>query len=86
MVQLCRGKQPGNHMKNFFECIRDRSLPVSDVDSHHRAVSCCHLANIALLLDRPLAWDPEQEDFVNDPQASALLSRPQRKPYHLTSV
>jgi len=84
MAQLCRGKQPGGHMKNFFECVRDRSLPVSDVYSHHRAVSCCHLANIALRLDRPLAWDPEKEDFVGDAQASALLSRPQRKPYDLT--
>lgn len=83
MAQLCRGKQPGNHMQNFFECIRDRSLPVSDVYSHHRAVSCCHLANIALRLGRPLAWDAEREDFVGDAEATALLSRPQRKPYEL---
>jgi myo-inositol 2-dehydrogenase / D-chiro-inositol 1-dehydrogenase len=84
MAQLCRGKQSGSHMGNFFECIRDRSLPVSDVYSHHRALSCCQLANIALLLDRPLSWDPAKEDFVGDAQASALLSRPQRKPYELT--
>ena len=84
MAQLCRGKPAGNHMRNFFECIRDRSLPVSDVYSHHRAVSCCHLANIALRLDRPLAWDPAREDFVGDAEASALLSRPQRQPYALS--
>jgi hypothetical protein len=68
----------------LLECIRDRSLPVSDVYSHHRAVSCCHLANIALRLDRPLAWDPEREDFVGDAEASALLSRPQRQSYALS--
>ncbi len=83
MSKLYRGKQPGNHMKNFFECIRDRSLPVSDVWSHHRAVSCCHLANIAMRLGRPLRWDPKKEDFITDTEASSMLSRKQRKPYEI---
>ncbi len=83
MSKIYRGKQPGNHMKNFFDCIRDRSMPISDVYSHHRAVSCCHLANITMLLGRPLKWNPEKEDFVGDPQASKMLSRKQRKPYNI---
>ena len=69
------------HMRNLFACIRDRSQPVSDVFTHHRAVSSCHLANIGMLLGRKLQWDPAQEDFVGDAQASALVARPQRKPY-----
>ncbi len=81
MSKLYRGKQPGNHMKNFFDCIRDRSLPVADVRSHHRAVTCCHLANIAMRLSRPLEWDPKKEDFITDAEASSLLAREQRKPY-----
>ena len=24
MLKLCHGKEPGNHMKNFFECVKDR--------------------------------------------------------------
>ncbi|HQX52155.1 MAG TPA: Gfo/Idh/MocA family oxidoreductase, partial [Planctomycetaceae bacterium] len=32
---LYKGKQPGNHMKNFFECVVDRAQPISDVHSHH---------------------------------------------------
>lgn len=83
MDKLYRGKQPGSHMKNFFDCMRDRSLPVANVYSHHRAVSCCHLANIAMRLGRPLNWDPQKEDFVGDAEASAMLSRPQRKPYEI---
>jgi predicted dehydrogenase len=80
-VRLLAGKQPGNHMDNFFECVKDRSLPVSDVFSHHRALSACHLCNIAMRLQRTLYWDPAREDFVGDREASALLSRQQRKPY-----
>jgi hypothetical protein len=31
-------------------------------------------------VQRPLAWDPEKEQF-NDPEANRLLDRPERKPY-----
>jgi predicted dehydrogenase len=81
VARLMRGKQSGNHMQNFFDCVEDRSLPISDVFSHHRALSACHLCNIALRLGRPLSWDPAREDFVGDREASGLLSREQRKPY-----
>lgn len=69
------------HMKNFFACVKDRSKPISDVFTHHRSVSLCHLSNISMLLRRKLAWDPNKEDFVGDQQASSLVSRPQRAPY-----
>jgi len=81
VVTLCRGKEPGDHMRNFFECVKDRSLPVSDVFTHHRSVSCCHLANIAMRLNRKVRWDPVKEDFPGDSEAGAMLRRPQRKPY-----
>ena len=59
LVKLCKGKKPGNHMGNFIECVRDRSLPISDVFTHHRAVTTCHLSNIAVRLQRPIKWDAE---------------------------
>jgi len=62
---------------------RDRSLPVSDVFTHHRTVSSCHLCNLAMLLGRRLRWDPAKEGFVGDEQASKLVSRPQRAPYEI---
>ncbi|MDY0166000.1 MAG: Gfo/Idh/MocA family oxidoreductase [Thermoguttaceae bacterium] len=68
-------------MANFFASVRDRQQPISDAFTHHRGVSSCHLSNIAMLLRRKLRWDPEQEDFIGDAQASALVSRPQREPY-----
>ena len=81
---LRKGKAVDGHMANFFECIRDRSVPVSDVWSHHRALSTCHLANIALRLGRQkLTWDPAKEEIVGDSEANALQSRPQRKPYEI---
>ena len=78
IVKLCKGKQPGSHMKNFFDCIEDGSKPISDVWSHHRTMTSCHLCNIALMLGRDLQWDPKAEMFVDDEQANALMSRKSR--------
>lgn len=77
--KLCKGKSSGNHMKNFFECIEDGGKPISDVWSHHRTMTSCHLCNIALMLGRELRWDPKSEDFIGDEQASALMSRKSRE-------
>jgi len=85
LIALRKGKRLDSHMGNFIECARDRSTPVSDVASHHRILTTCHLANIALRLGRPLKWDPVAEQILDDPQANGWLSRPQRKGYE-TSV
>jgi predicted dehydrogenase len=81
ILKLCHGKEPVSHMQNFFECVKDRGKTISDPWSHHRSVSACHLANIAMRLGRKLQFDPAAEDFVGDEEASALLSRPQRPEY-----
>ena len=67
-----------NHMGNFFDCVRARRKPISDVDSSHATVSTCHLGNISVRLGRPLVWDPAAERFPDDPAANRLLSREQR--------
>ena len=85
ILKLCKGwttsGKEGDHMANFFACIKDRSEPISDVFTHHRSVSACHLCNIAVQLKRKVRWDPVKEDFIGDDEASAMLSRKQREPY-----
>ncbi len=78
IIKLCKGKKPGSHMGNFFECIKDRSKPISDVWSHHRTMTSCHMCNIALMLGRELHFDPKAEQFIDDAQANALMSRKSR--------
>jgi predicted dehydrogenase len=72
-----------NHMGNFFDCIRQRRLPVSNVESQHRSVTTCHLGNISMHLGRKLTWDPKAEQFVGDDEANGMLSRPRRKGFEL---
>jgi hypothetical protein len=83
LVALRKGKRLDSHMGNFIECVRDRATPVSDVASHHRALTTCHLANIAIRLGRNLTWDPVQEQIVGDSEANALQRREQRKGYEV---
>lgn len=84
LVELRKGKRLDGHMGNFIECCRDRAVPVSDVWSHHRALTTCHLANIAMRLgNRKLTWDPEKQEIVGDSEANGWLSRPQRKGYEI---
>ena len=82
-IKLYGGKRPGRHMRNFFECVKDRSDPISDVRTHHRAMTTCHLANIAIRLNRKLNWDPNAEQIVGDSDANAWQSREQRKGYEI---
>lgn len=86
LVELRKGKRVDGHMANFFECARDRSEPVSDVWTHHRALTTCHLANIAIRMGRKkLTWDPEHEHIVGDSEANAWLTRPQRAGFEATA-
>ena len=70
-------------MENFFNCVHDRGLPVSDVYSHHRAMTTCHLANIAIRLGRKIEWDPKTEQIINDKDAAKWITREQRKGYEI---
>jgi len=83
--ELYKGKRVDSHMGNFFECARDRAMPVADVWSHHRVLTSCHLANIAIRLGRhKLTWDPAKEEIVGDSEANAWQTRPQRAAYEIT--
>ncbi len=85
LVELRKGKKVDGHMANFFECARDRAETVSDVWTHHRALTTCHLANIAIRLGgRKLTWDPTKEEIVGDSEANGWLTRPQRAGYEVT--
>lgn len=71
------------HVHNFFECLDSRAKPNSDVFSHHRALTTCHLAAIAARIGRTIHWDPNQERVQNDPLAQSMLGRESRKGFEI---
>ena len=74
-------KQYVEHAQNFLDCVKSRKEPNSDLESGHRVVTTCHLANLSMKLGRKIRWDSEKEQAIGDAEANALLSRPYRKPW-----
>lgn len=74
---------PAGEHRNFLDCVKSREDPYFPVDIGHRISTVCHLANLSIRLGRPLKWNPEKEQFMNDPEAAKLMSRPMREPWSL---
>jgi hypothetical protein len=67
--------------KEMIECILSRDSPICPAKVGHRSATVCHLAHIGYRLCRPLNWDQAREQFIQDDEANALLSREPRKPW-----
>ena len=72
-----------NHHLNWLDAIRRRTDPASHVESACRSTMVSHLGCIAHWTGRALRWDPQREEFLDDPQANLLRSRPMRQPWRL---
>ena len=72
-----------DHKQNFLDCIKSRKDPICNAEIGHRSSTVCHLGNIAMLLDRPLKWDPQVERFIGDDEANRMTWRPRRAPWRL---
>ena len=79
-VRLYRSR---DHQQNFLDCVRSRKKTITPIEVAHRSISVGLLGEIAMLLERKVRWNPEKEEFVNDPEANRMLSRPMRAPWHL---
>ncbi|GAB3337569.1 Gfo/Idh/MocA family oxidoreductase [Larkinella ripae] len=74
------------HHGNWLESIVSRKEPIAPAEVGHRSCSACLLHHAAMKLNRKLHWDPKKEQFKNDAEANALLSRPQRSTYAIKTV
>ncbi len=75
-----------NILEDFAYSVRNRIRPFQDFLYGARVAGACQLLNICYKLNRPLKWDNEKYDFVDDPQASRMVSRPQRSPYTIKKI
>ena len=81
--EIYGGKVSENHTANFIEGMKARKQPISDVWTHNRMLEICHLANIAMRLNRELKWDPAKREIIGDEHANSFLSRENRKGYDI---
>jgi len=78
--------QPSHpHLRDFVAAMKSRKDPKVPVEVGHSSCTTCLLGNIAYDLGRPLRWNPETENFVDDPEAQQHLHRDYREGYSLRS-
>ena len=83
MEKTYKDRKLTNHVANFFESVVSRNEPISDVFSHHRALTTCHLAGIAARLGEKIIWDPIKERVVGNRLAQSLVAREKRKRFEI---
>ena len=69
------------HMLDFLSAIDDSKFPVADIADGHISTASCIMANISMKLGRPVVYDQQKMEIVNDPEATALLKRNYRSPW-----
>ena len=78
-----RTQRPMNHLRDFLSCVKSRRQTIANPEVMHRSMTTCHAINICLALKRDLKWDPQKEEFINDPQANRMRARAIRQPWRI---
>jgi len=73
-----------NHYQNFLDSIRSRQPTITPAETAHHSALPGHLGLIAMLLQRKIRWDVASERILDDPEATALLTRKFRPPWRLS--
>ncbi|MFY7875885.1 MAG: gfo/Idh/MocA family oxidoreductase, partial [Pirellula sp.] len=83
---LYKSKKYEGHKENFYTCIREGGLPVSDVYSHLQTMNMCHLSAIAARLKRTIRWNPKTEMIEGDDMAKAMQARKPREGFEIPKL
>ncbi|WP_375324129.1 Gfo/Idh/MocA family protein [Flagellimonas sp. GZD32] len=80
-IELHTAPATRRHMLDLLASIEQDTLPVADVEEGHISTASCIMANLAMELERPLVYHPQQRIIVDDTEATALLKRNYRGPW-----
>jgi predicted dehydrogenase len=72
-----------DHYRNFLDCVKSRKPTITPVEVAHHSTIPGHLGLISMLVGGKVRWDVEKEKIIDDPDATALLSRPYRAPWRM---
>ena len=86
LKRLYKNKPFEGHKENFYRCLREGGLGVSDVFSHVQTMNTCHLAAIAARLGSVIKWDPHHEKIIDGGQAAALAARQPRPGFEIPKM
>jgi len=66
--------------QDFIDCVKSRGETLEPAEVGHRVTSLGHLGHIAIQVGAKLTFDPEQERFIGNDAANALIDRPIHSP------
>ena len=74
-----------DHFYNFIDAVRKRDAGVlnAPIETGHLSSGLAHLGNIAYRMEKVLTFNPNTENFVNDPEANEMLTRNYRFGYEV---
>jgi predicted dehydrogenase len=72
-----------NHWGQFLDSIKSRQKTVTPIQVAHRSQTPGHLGYIASRVGRKLKWDAARQQIIGDAEASKLLAKTFRPPWHL---
>jgi predicted dehydrogenase len=72
-----------NHWGQFIDSVKSRQPTVTPIAVAHRSQTPGHLGLIAARLGRTLNWDAAAQQIVGDAEASQMVSKTFRPPWHL---
>jgi hypothetical protein len=68
-------------VRDFLNCVKTRARTRVNADVACQSHIACHAANIAIFLNRKLAYDPVKNEFIGDEQANRLRGEAAREPW-----
>ena len=71
------------HIRDFLNCVKSRSQPRANAEAACQTHIACHAVNIAIFLNRKLAYDPRKNEFLGDEEANRLRGEAVREPWRL---
>jgi hypothetical protein len=75
------GRPHVSHVRDFLNCVKSRGKPRVNADVACQSHIACHAANIAIFLDRKLAYDAKNNEFLGDDEANRLRAEAAREPW-----
>ena len=74
--------ESSGHQRNFLDCVKSRQPTITPVETAHHSAIPGHLGLISMLAGRKIYWDAKAEKILHDNEASKLLARAYRAPWH----
>lgn len=72
-----------DHHLNWIDSIISRQRAASTAEIAHRTCSVCLLQHISMKLKQKLYWNPKTEQFINNDEANAMISRTKKMPFSI---